>query len=199
MNPVLQTGPLLEPVTLAEAKAHLRVDHSDDDTYINGLISAARTYLEAYLGLALISRTYVWKISRWPLRKTHGADQQARSINVPIGPLQGVVSITLFDRDDSPVVWSSDHYYVAKSLDQIFRKEGKSWPTPERFPEGIEITYSAGFGDVGADVPMVIRQAILQLVAHFYQARLPVSQAPLYPIPFGVMELLAPYRKRRLL
>ncbi len=195
MNPVLLTGPLVEPVSLSDVKSHVRIDHVDDDDYLSHLIAAARRYVEEYLGLALIKRTYGWQLSRWPARKSNSP---ARSLDVPIGPLMGVDNIYLYDEAGNPTIWNNDNYYVAKSLDQIFRKETTSWPQPLRFPEGIEIHYQAGFGENPSDIPSVIRQAITQLVSHFYESRLPVTDAALKPIPFGVTELLSPYRKRRL-
>ena len=46
--------PATEPITLVEAKAHLRVDFSDEDTYIDTLIVAARRYCEAYCNRVFI-------------------------------------------------------------------------------------------------------------------------------------------------
>lgn len=49
---------VIEPVTLEEAKAHLRVEFDDDDTYITALISAAREYVESFQNRYIAERQY---------------------------------------------------------------------------------------------------------------------------------------------
>jgi hypothetical protein len=62
----VETAPAIEPVTLAEAKQHLRVDIADDDTYIEALIVAARQYAEEYLDRALISQQLAMRMDTFP-------------------------------------------------------------------------------------------------------------------------------------
>lgn len=66
MSLVLTSGPALEPVTLAEAKAHLRVDHNHEDSLIQSLIITSRLHIEAALGLALITQSWAYFLDRWP-------------------------------------------------------------------------------------------------------------------------------------
>lgn len=45
----------VEPVTLDEAKKHLRVEFNDDDALIEGLIVAARQWAEDFLNRSLVA------------------------------------------------------------------------------------------------------------------------------------------------
>ena len=69
----LATEPTAEPVTLAEAKTHCRVDTSDDDTYITTLIKAARLYTEEATNRALITQTWDWYFDSFPYYSALGA------------------------------------------------------------------------------------------------------------------------------
>jgi uncharacterized phiE125 gp8 family phage protein len=72
-------------------------------------------------------------------------------------------------------------------------------PAPGRSASGIEIAFSAGYGDAGTDVPAPIRQALVLLVAHWFENREPLrADAAQAEIPHMVSTLLAPYRGRRL-
>ena len=62
---VLTSGPGVEPITLAEAKAHLRIDGSVEDTLILSLVITSRLHIEAALGLALITQGWSYFIDAW--------------------------------------------------------------------------------------------------------------------------------------
>src|SRR3989440_8781126 len=88
MSSILLTAPAAEPVTLADARAYLRVAHSDDDAVIAALIAGARSHVEAQTGRALITQT--WRLIRdaWP--------SDGRIAVVPI-PLRSVVAGRVYD------------------------------------------------------------------------------------------------------
>jgi len=109
MNPILITAPLIEPVTLAEAKVHLKIDHADEDTYISSLISSARRFCEKYTRGALIEQTWKWTLDRWP-GSQDGCNTdlppslqsgEGRFIEIPVTPLISVTSITTYDDEDT--------------------------------------------------------------------------------------------------
>src|SRR5437588_11103900 len=60
------TPPATEPVSLADAKAHLRVDTPDDDQLIQGYISTARMRVESATFLHLITQTLQLTQDRFP-------------------------------------------------------------------------------------------------------------------------------------
>src|ERR1043166_7768030 len=66
MSSILLAGPVVEPITLAEAKHFLRVQHDDDDDIITALIAAARVHVETQTRRALITQR--WRLTRdaWP-------------------------------------------------------------------------------------------------------------------------------------
>src|SRR5690606_31531724 len=84
MGLVLTAAPPVEPVTVDEAKAHLRIDHSDEDAYLASLIAASRLQIEAALDIVLISQSWSWKLDSWP---------DGRELHFPIWPLQSVETV----------------------------------------------------------------------------------------------------------
>ena len=82
---------------------------------------------------------------------------------------------------------------------RLVRHGALAWPRPGRIANGIEVAFTAGYGPAAADVPAPVRQAILLLVAHWYEHRSPLEQgARPEPVPTMVSELLAAYRTPRL-
>jgi uncharacterized phiE125 gp8 family phage protein len=55
MTSILLTGPAIEPISLAETKTFLRVEHDDEDQLITALIAGARSHIEAQTQTALIT------------------------------------------------------------------------------------------------------------------------------------------------
>lgn len=189
---VMTSGPALEPVSLSEAKAHLRVDSTDEDTLISSLIITSRLHIEASLGLALISQSWSLFLDDWP---------DGSTVRLPMRPLQTVSAVRLYAEDESITTLPANSYYVdAKGVPaRIARLGGLGWPRPQRSTNGIEIAFTAGYGSLASDVPEPIRHALLLLIAHWYERREPFEVGgSAVAIPKMVSELLMPYRERRI-
>ncbi|MBV9076079.1 MAG: phage head-tail connector protein, partial [Methylobacteriaceae bacterium] len=86
MPPILIARPGVEPVSLAEAKAHLRLEGSDEDALVAGLVSAARAFVQGTTRLCLIAQT--WRIAApgWP---------PGRAIALPVAPVLAVGAVRI--------------------------------------------------------------------------------------------------------
>lgn len=188
---VLMAGPTAEPVTLEEAKAHLRVDGGSEDAFINSLILTSRLHIEAALGLALMTQKWTLLRDRWP----DGAD-----VPLMLRPVLSVDGVRVLDADGTAAVVAPTAYVVdvASAAPRLVRR-GQGWPRPGLPANGIEIEVTAGFGAVAAAVPAPIRHALLLLIAHWYEHRDPIEiGTPSVAIPTAVSRLLKPYRMVRI-
>jgi uncharacterized phiE125 gp8 family phage protein len=185
--PLIQTSPPAEePVTLAEAKAYLRIGHDDEDALISTLITAARRRAVAETGLAFVSQGWSLYLDGWP---------ETGVIELPIGPLIAVSAVKTYGEDDTPAVIEPAHYYVdaVSRPPRLLLRGSRVWARPGRIGNGIEIAFTAGFGAASA-VPADLRQAVLELVAHFYAHRGDEEAS----IPLTVRDVLAFHRGLRL-
>lgn len=188
MTYALIDPPLAEPLTLAEVKAHLRLDGGDEDALLLSLINTAREFLEGETGLCLIAQSWRLYLDRWP-----------RGGVIPIlkSPLQAILSVTVYDADGAGEVSLEDHL-----LDGAGRP-ARLWlrdpPSPSRAVNGIEIDFSAGYGEAGTDVPDMLKRAMLIHIGHMFAFRGVISadQQPA-GVPDGYERLIAPFRMRRL-
>jgi uncharacterized phiE125 gp8 family phage protein len=188
---VMTSGPSLEPVTVSEAKAHLRLDSAAEDLLIASLILTSRLHIETALGLALISQAWTVTFDGWP-----GGD----AVALPLRPVQSIEEVRVRDASgDAAVLDPASYALDGQGVPARFIWRGAVWPAPQQKLCGIEIDAVAGFGDAAADVPEPIRHAVLLLVAHWYERRDPIEiGATGTAIPRPVSELLAPYRAVRL-
>jgi uncharacterized phiE125 gp8 family phage protein len=179
----LTTPPAIEPVTLDEAKAHLKVDTADDDALITSLIAAARARAEWHTGRAFVTQGWKLWLDTWPCNGI---------VEIPLPPLQSVASITAYALDDTATVLDAATYQVdaASSPARLTLKPGASPPVNLRRINAAAIAFTAGYGDAGSDVPAPLREAILKMVANFY-----VNRGDATPVtPAEALALLAPYR-----
>jgi uncharacterized phiE125 gp8 family phage protein len=162
------------PVTLAQAQAHLRVDSSDDATLISGLILAATEYCETVQGRAYLTRTYEFT-TPWTL-----------GVDLPMPPFVEMTSVIARAEDGTETELAESDYIVDDDRTvarlSILSGQGDG--------EKLVITYTAGYGDA-ADVPAVIKQAILLLVGQWYEHREAAEGASeVKEVPFAVTHLL---------
>lgn len=188
MAAILVQAPASEPVSLAEAKAQLRIVGNDDDQLLGSLITAARRVVEARTGLCLIAQDWLCLRDGWP---------EDGVIELPVTPLIAVEEIGVFGEDDTKAVIDPAHYVVdaASRPARVMLRGSRLWPIPGRTLNGIGIRLQAGFGTLAADVPQPLRQAVELLVAHFYAQRGDEAGGGL-PVSLG--GLLDPYRMVRL-
>lgn len=174
LEPRRTSAPANTPVTLAEAKSHLRVtdteesppSHPDDDL-ITSLISVATEKLDGWngdLGRALITQTWRIEWDRFP---------GSRRINIPVGPIQSV-TLKYSDSDNAEQTVSGDDFGVHEDSSGSFIWLDESldaWPDTYDRRDAVRIDVVAGYGDDTTDIPNPIRQAILLMLAHWYENR----------------------------
>jgi uncharacterized phiE125 gp8 family phage protein len=183
------TPPAAEALTLADVKAHLRIDQDHEDGLLAGLIAVARQHLERTAGLALISQEMRLYLDCWP---------QAGFIEITRGPVQAVNEVRIYD--DTGVEANVD--LSGRVLDGTARP-ARLWlrnrPSPGQALNGIEVDFTAGFGEAGTDVPDTLKRAMLVHIAQMYEFRgaVPVGDQPA-AVPGGYERLVAPFAMRRL-
>ena len=185
MASILLLAPATEPLTLADAKAFLRVEHADDDTLIGALITAARTHIEARTQRALI--TQQWRIVRdgWP---------PDGRLSVAVAPLRAVLAARVYDEAGVAHTIDVGAFVVdASAAPGVIGFVPWAVPAPGRAVAGIEIDVEAGYGDAPEDVPEPLRQAMRLLLAHWYENRAS-SGGSGKTYAAGIDALLAQYR-----
>ena len=202
-----------EPITLEEARAHLRVDTyesgsppatvSDDDDWITAMLPAARAYCEQYMGRALAPRTMELAAAAFP--SVAPVTPPGAAFVLPMGPAQSIESIKYYDADGveqtvDAATYDLDVFGAANVLQLAY---GQTWPTPRTTDGRVRVRYVTGHG-APADspalhpLPRLARSAILLMLGHLYENREAATAATVTEIPLGVRALLdlLPYRDR---
>jgi uncharacterized phiE125 gp8 family phage protein len=188
---VMTSPPAAEPVTVADAKAHMRIDTDAEDVLIGSLLLTSRLHIETALSLALITQSWTLILDRWP---------KGGEIDLPLAPLRSVDDVRVKDARGNAAVVPEQNYLV----DLASRPPRLVWnncvpPLPGLAANGIEIDLTAGFGDTADSVPAPLKHAILMLTAHWYEHRDPQEIGTAGArIPDAVGDLINPFRAIRL-
>lgn len=179
---LLITGPAVEPISVAEAQQHLRLDGQYDADYILSLITAARMELEQVCWSAFITQTwqYWWDRYWWKMF-------------IPRPPFQSVTWIKYVPPGGGALQTLATSFYETSAENQITFIRAQylqTWPITRGYRDDVTAQVVVGYGPTPGDVPMPIRQAIKLLVAHMYLNR---GEAPA-ELPQAIDRLIAPYR-----
>src|SRR5690606_8163235 len=138
MSITVVTPPASEPISLAEAKLFLRVDHNSEDSLIASLIGAAREAVEAGIGEAMITRRVRESLDIWRRDAVHGAV-------LGLGPVTNVVAVRLLANNGAQSVIDPERYRLEGNRDRPRLVFPSGFPATLRSAGGIEIEYDCGY------------------------------------------------------
>jgi uncharacterized phiE125 gp8 family phage protein len=202
------TAPAVEPLLVGgdaklDVTAHLRLDAPDglETAYLNNLIKAARRWAENATGRFFIEQT-------WDLLLPHGFPCSANyvlssnEIRIPRAPLKasgGIVSVKYLDVNGTQQTLTAGTDYASAArgdVGVVLPAYGKFWPAVRVWIDAsgnypVEVRFIAGYGTDGTAVPEHFRQAMLLLIAHWYENREEVSEGRLATVPMAAEALLS--------
>ena len=159
----LITAPSTLPVTLAEAKAHLRIDHADEDTLITALIATATAGAEHETGRALMAQTWEVTLDAFP-----------DAVELTRTPVQSIESVTYANSEGTPTVLSNV-FYALDAADEfgwayVVPAYAGAWPETRDEINAVRVRYVAGYASA-EEVPAAIKSWILLQVGALYENR----------------------------
>ncbi|MBI1391778.1 MAG: hypothetical protein GC152_03450 [Alphaproteobacteria bacterium] len=183
MSLQLLTPPAAEPVSVAELKAHLRVDGPDEDALVAGLGVAARQAIEARFGVAMLAQG--WRLS---------LDAPVSSlIELPIGPVSAIGPVVRQTAAGEETI-DTDDYNVR--LGDAARVAFRAALTPARRFGAVAIDFTAGYANADA-TPAPMKLAVKALAAHYYEFREAAGVDRFHTSPESLNALMAPWRRLR--
>lgn len=197
-------APTEEPVSLAMARLHCRVDGAEEDALLGTLIAAARQWCESWTGRALCTQTWRLSLDRFPLTRGEGLAQREQwgdapgtggVIRLPRPALIAVTAVEYVDTAGVLRTLAADQVLVGADEEpaRLTPAYGLIWPVPRWQADAVRVTYTAGYGAAAA-VPEAIKQAMLLLVGHWYRNREAVALGTTStPVQFSVEALLTPF------
>lgn len=214
------TPPSMEPVSLAAAKLHLKMDDvTADDTLISALITGVRKKFESWLDRSFVATVWLMTLDGFPgqfsrfspalgtfAQGSYGYGMgplygyiperllagTAEPIVIPKARLVSVSSITYQDSTTGNVTTLDPSLYSVEPGDggRISPAFNHVWPSARVYPGSIQITTTMGYGTLATDVPETITSAMLLMIAHLYQHRSAVDELTLKEAPMTVRYLL---------
>jgi len=175
-------------VSIAAAKKHVHAeDFTDDDAYLEALVATATAHIDgpepAWLGRAIGEQQWELRLDKFP----------TGCIRLPLPPLQSVDAVSYIKSDGtSGTITDFREFGVDSRIGAgfILPAYDAAWPDTRNEPEAVRITFTAGY----ADVPPVIKRAILLLVGQWYNNREDAAEIKLTEMPTGVDALIMPLR-----
>lgn len=209
---VVVSPPAQEPLLLSDAKQHLRVDTTADDSFILELIRACRFHLERQYEISFITQTLSLSLDHFPWwwmfrGSSYSAawwyyDSMYYSQIELRGPVQSISSVTYQDVSNatqtlSPSLYTLDSTNIPARLVPAYNQ---IWPaTAMGVVNAVTVTFVTGYGLADTNVPSDIKAALKFLLGHFYENREEVvtdARIAAIQMPLGVDVLMRPYANK---
>lgn len=191
----------VEPLTLAEAKAHLRVDFADDDAYIFGLITAARQLIESEADTCLVATTWQENLAAFPDRNTltYGLNLYfywqlyKRKLKLTKYPVTAVASVQYYDANDNLQTLDPDTYVVSLPTNGVAWIEPLIyWPITYVRPDAVQINYTAQ----NTVNTALVKACMKLIIGNWYEHREQDNEVMMTALPLGVNRLMAQIDRR---
>lgn len=164
--------PVVEPVSLAEAKLYCRIDGTEEDALITSLVKMARQKCESYIGKCIIRKTVTITSFSFPYQ-----------FQIPYAPIEAVSDVLKVATIDTEGNERSLNYLINIGLYPKLRI------IDNHYSEQFIVQYKAGFTNVPEDINLAIKM----LVNTMYERREDFSDLNAIEQPIGVKALLQPY------
>lgn len=178
----LITAPAVEPVTIAEAKMHGKIEYTNEDALIAIFIKACRERAEEITNRALI--TQVWEQrADWDDMVDYSFTNRAMQLRK--GPIQSVASIKYLDQYNAVQTWDTANYTVDIGAEpaRIAPVYGQYWPWLYYAINALTVRFTAGYGTDGTNVPAQIKLWMLQRMTTYDQFREQIIEGRFGEIP----------------
>jgi hypothetical protein len=195
----------LQPITLAEAKLHLRLEIPDDDSLVAALVAAAALRASAELRQTLLLTTFDWYLDLFPSGGGGYFNRQIRQqglnpqwlpngqaiLYVPNPPLVSVTSVNYYDSTGNLATVDPTSYWVSTGIgSRIQPLIGRVWPVVRPQIDGVVVRYTSGVANASL-VPDNVKAAMKLMIGHWYEHREEVADFQLMTVPNAVDALLS--------
>lgn len=183
-----------EPITLAEAWYHLRIDAYDsppasaDDPWLEGIgIPGARAWAESYCGISIA-----------PKQLEFAGDAFPAVFELPLGPVRSVTSIVYVDADGVTQTLDPAEYVLNLYANPPTIKPVTAWPVAKKQDRSVIVTYEAGYSEDSPGIPLLpnLRIGMLLLLGHLFESREDTTTQNMTTIPTGARTFLDWHRER---
>lgn len=195
------TPPSAEPVSLSEAKAQLRLEHTADDAFVGTLIKSAREYVEQVCWCGLVTQTVELVMNSFPdwCYPSQGSFVGGSKFELPFGRLVSVTSVKYIDVNGVEQTMSPADYSVdnVSAPGRIYLGYNKTWPSTRAQWDAVRVQYIVGTDD--ETVPASLKQAMLLLISQMYEHRTPeITGTIIAAVQFSFDALIQPHRLVRI-
>lgn len=165
MVTTLVTASTILPVSLADAKTHLRVSSTTEDSYITGLIWVATEEVQKYTRRKLLRQTWKYYLDDWPC---------SDRFQLPYGQLKSITSVTYLGTTGNSNTLAAGNYIADTYSDpgRVVLQSSGSWPSGSLYPSNpIAVQYVCGYSTSSTGLPKSLSHALKICITDLYENR----------------------------